>query len=540
MLQGTASGSDDYAETYAGTNWTDYSLQARIQIPGGVQAWAAGLSGRLNPLTGEKYTANVYPEGSPLSWTNGAPALRLIKFHGWRNWSYTPMALVPLPAVGTNWHTLKLTFQGNRIGVYFDGNQVVNVTDNGFDGVPAYTNGAIGAHMYMDTAFAATFDDVQVIPLLAMPVASNDSYGVIENRTLTVPAPGVLTNDTPGTGTNLTALLVNGPANGILTLNPNGGFSYTPTNNYVGTDSFTYQANDGVTNSSPATVTITVTTNYPPVANNDSYNVGENRTLTISAPGVLGNDTDANGDSLTAVLPSGPVYGTLNLNTNGGFTYTPATNFVGVDTFNYLANDGWVNSATAAIVTITVTTNQPPVANNDSYSVAENMTLTVAAPGVLGNDTDTDGDNLTAVLLNGPVYGTLNLNTNGGFTYTPAPNFVGVDTFNYLANDGWVNLATAATVTITVTTNQPPVANNDSYSVAENMTLTIAAPGVLGNDADTDGGNLTALLVSGPAHGSLNLNANGGFSYAPTTNYIGVDTFTYQASDGTSAPARRT
>ena len=138
------------------------------------------------------------------------------------------------------------------------------------------------------------------------------------------------------------------------------GFSYTPTNNYVGTDSFTYQANDGVTNSSPATVTITVTTNYPPVANNDSYNVGENRTLTVSAPGVLGNDTDANGDSLTAVLPSGPVYGTLNLNTNGGFTYTPATNFVGVDTFNYLANDGWVNSATAATVTITVTTISRP------------------------------------------------------------------------------------------------------------------------------------------------------------------------------------
>ena len=127
-------------------------------------------------------------------------------------------------------------------------------------------------------------------------------------------------------------------------------------------------------------MTITVTTNYPPVANNDSYNVGENRTLTISAPGVLGNDTDANGDSLTAVLLSGPVYGTLNLNSNGGFTYTPATNFVGVDTFNYLANDGRVNSATAATVTITVTTNQPPVANNDSYSVAENMTLTVAVP----------------------------------------------------------------------------------------------------------------------------------------------------------------
>ena len=252
MLQGTASGSDDYAEAYAGTNWTDYNLQARIQIPAEVEAWAAcGPSGRLNPLTGEKYTANVYPvriapvldEWGACPEADKIPRLEKLELHADGPGAFARRGHQLAP--------LKLTFQGNRIGIYFDGNQVVNVTDNGFDGVPAYTNGAIGAHMYMDTAFAATFDDVQVIPLLAMPVASDDSYGVIENRTLTVPAPGVLTNDTPGTGTNLTALLVNGPANSIPTLNPNGEFIYTPTNNYVGTDSFTYQANDGVTNSSP-------------------------------------------------------------------------------------------------------------------------------------------------------------------------------------------------------------------------------------------------------------------------------------------------
>ena len=143
-----------------------------------------------------------------------------------------------------------------------------------------------------------------------------------------------------------------------------------------------------------------------------------NRTLTVAAPGVLSNDTDANGDSLTAVLTGIPVNGALSLSTNGGFIYTPNTNFVGTDSFTYRANDGMVNSGTAT-VTITVTTNHPPVANDDSYSVDQNSTLAVTAPGVLANDTNVDGGGLTAVLVSGTAHGTLNLSTNGVFVYAP-------------------------------------------------------------------------------------------------------------------------
>ena len=155
VLQGTASGDDDYSDLYVGTNWGDYSVEAQIQMPANVGAWDAGLSGRLNPLTGERYLANMYPEGSP----EGSSMLRLIKFHGWRNWSYIPMAQASLPGVGANWHTLKLTFQGNRIRVYYDGAQYIDVTDNGFDGVPAYTSGSVSAHMFMAAPFIATFDN---------------------------------------------------------------------------------------------------------------------------------------------------------------------------------------------------------------------------------------------------------------------------------------------------------------------------------------------------------------------------------------------
>ncbi len=531
VLQGTASGDDDYSDLYAGTNWGDYSVQAQIQMPANVGAWDGGLSGRLNPLTGERYLVNIYPEGSP----EGSSIMRLIKFHGWRDWSYTPMAQVNLPGVGAIWHTLNLTFRGNRIQASYDGTLMIDVTDNNFDGVPAYTNGAVGTHMFMAGPFVASFENVLVSPLPVTPTAANDSYSLIENHILAVPAPGVLANDTVGLGTNLTAVLVNGPTNGTLSLSTNGGFVYTPNNNFFGTDGFTYLANDGQTNSDSATVTITVLTNRPPVANGDSYSVVSGRTLTVSAPGILSNDTAGWGTNLTAVLVSGPTHGTFSLNTNGGFTYTATNNFIGTDSFNYEANDGVTNS-TPATVTISVITNYPPVANNDSYNMITNTTLSVVAPGVLANDNDPDGDTLTSVLVSGPAHGTLTLTNNGGFSYTPANGFIGTDTFTYQASDG-LAYSTAASVTIIVNTtavNNRPVANNDSYSTEVNTTLTVGSPGILANDYDADGDNLTAILVTSTANGTLNLNTNGGFSYTPTNNFIGTDSFTYEASDGST------
>src|SRR5439155_21322032 len=126
-----------------------------------------------------------------------------------------------------------------------------------------------------------------------------------------------------------------------FTLNADGSFSYLPTFNYVGSDSFTYRANDGQVDSALATVTLTIlATNIAPVAVNDSYSVNEDTTLTVPAAGVLSNDTDADADTLTAVQVSSVAHGTLVLNANGSFTYTPSANYNGPDSYTYRANDG--------------------------------------------------------------------------------------------------------------------------------------------------------------------------------------------------------
>ena len=141
------------------------------------------------------------------------------------------------------------------------------------------------------------------------------------------------------------------------------------------------------------------------MAVNDDYTISKDGVLTVAAAaGVLTNDTDVNGDSLTASMVTQPAHGTLSLAADGSFTYTPNTGFSGEDSFTYTASDGTTNSINAT-VTITVSpTVGIPVAASDQYEVTEGQTLLVnAATGVLANDTDADP--LTAVIETQPSHG---------------------------------------------------------------------------------------------------------------------------------------
>jgi subtilisin-like proprotein convertase family protein len=272
--------------------------------------------------------------------------------------------------------------------------------------------------------------------------------------------------------------------------------------------------------------------NSTPVAANDSATATSGTPLNVSAPGVLSNDTDADGDALTAAKLTNPAHGTATVNSNGSWTYTSVGGYSGPDSFTYRDNDGVANSNTATVnVTVNpVVANHAPVANTDSYTAFLNTTLNVsAANGVLKNDTDADSDPLTAAKTTNPGHGTVTLNSDGSLTYVPTTGYFGPDSFTYKANDGTANSA-AATVNINV--DRLPVSANDSYRVLRNTVFTKAAPGVLANDSDPDGNAIAAAKVTNPAHGTVTVNTNGSFTYAPTSGYAGTDSFTYHASDG--------
>jgi hypothetical protein len=186
----------------------------------------------------------------------------------------------------------------------------------------------------------------------------------------------------------------------------------------------------------------------------------------------------------------------------------------------------------ATVVNRWTNVNRAPTASDDSYGLNQNTTFVVNPPGVLANDMDPDGDPISAWVVSQPVHGALTLNTNGGFVYVPATNYFGADSFTYQCGDGLTNSA-VATVSLTITNMIPPaVVNDDSYRFLVNTRLTIPAPGVLANDIDNSGSPLSAVVISGPAHGTLQLSASGRFSYTPFINFVGTDSFTYLADNG--------
>ena len=390
-----------------------------------------------------------------------------------------------------------------------------------------------------------TVDSVEATVTIAVtalndpPVAVDDSYDVAEGGILTRDAAvGVLANDTDAEGATLTARLVANVSHGVLTLSPDGSFNYVHDGSETTSDSFKYVANDGSFDSNTATVTITVAgDNDAPVAVDDAYTVAEGGTLDTTADtGVLLNDSDDDGDTLTASLVADVAHGDLTLNKDGSFTYVHDGSEAHSDEFTYSANDGTSDSGNVGTVTITVTpVNDPPVAVDDSIAVEEGGSVTVSAQGsVLANDTDEEGDALGAVLVDDVSHGNLSLNSDGSYTYTHDGGESAADSFTYKANDGRVDSGNVATVTITVNrVNDVPVATDDAYTVGEGRTLTVGAgSGVLANDTDEDRDALKAVLVTNVSHGQLDLADDGSFTYTHGGGPEPSDSFTYMANDG--------
>lgn len=267
--------------------------------------------------------------------------------------------------------------------------------------------------------------------------------------------------------------------------------------------------------------------NTPPVATGETFSVNENSVLTVAAPGILGNDVDANGDALTAVLVSEPSRGALSLSGDGSFVYSPQAGFFGADSFNYKANDGSADSGFATVVIMVNQVNQPPVADDQTVSAVEDAGVAVTLTA-----TDREGDPITYAIELPPAYGTLS-GAAPNLTYTPAANYHGPDNFTFSASDV-AGVSAWATVSITVTpVNDAPEAVAGTAATAEDTAVAVTLTA-----ADVDGGALTYAVATPPAHGTLSGTAPN-LTYAPHPNYNGPDSFIFIANDGllTSMPA---
>ncbi|WP_018334775.1 cadherin-like domain-containing protein [Actinomycetospora chiangmaiensis] len=438
------------------------------------------------------------------------------------------ITISPNPATGQSGRATAFTVTGRSA----DGTDLGDVTasstlrisPDGACTVGSCTPVKPGQHTVTATDGSATATATFRVPD-QLPVTQGESYSVDSGATLSVPAPGVLANDTDADGDPLTAKVAGASANGTLALNVDGSFTYTPNADFVGQDTFTYVASDGRTNGTSGPTTVRITVGPPaatgitlnPVSSTGAVGVAQSYTVT-QQPG----DADVTAAATLTITPDGAcTVGSCNPAKPGPHTVTAT-------------KDGMRDFATLSVA------DRLPTAAPDTFTVHANRVLTVPAPGVLANDTDPDGDPLTAAQPGQAAHGTVVLAPDGSFVYTPTPGYVGPDQFSYYARDGRPQGLSAVPATVTLdVTNAAPVAQPDTARTSIDTPLVVPAPGVLGNDSDADADRLTALLGSAPAHGTVVLAPDGSYTYTPALGFTGTDRFTYTATDGIapSAPA---
>ena len=315
-----------------------------------------------------------------------------------------------------------------------------------------------------------------------------------------------------------------------------GNLTFTALPDWNGFTTFDWNGSDGTLYASLfRNVNINInSTNDVPVAVADSYSLNEGATLSINTGGILMNDTDNEGSNLTAVKVSDPKHGTLTLNPDGSFIYSHDGSETTTDEFNYKAFDGTDSGNIATVNFIINPVNDSPVSVPDHYTLDEGGTLDVnSVSGILSNDSDAEGSALTAIKLTDPVHGILTLHSNGSFIYTHDSSESRIDSFTYKTNDGQTDGNIIKVFFAINPVNDSPVAVADNYSCAEEATLSIGAPsGLLANDTDSEGDQLSCLKVTDPGHGTLTLNSDGSFIYVNDGSESTEDHFTYQTSDG--------
>lgn len=184
-----------------------------------------------------------------------------------------------------------------------------------------------------------------------------------------------------------------------------------------------------------------------PVAENDFYSVNEDTLLTVDSLGVLTNDTNTDSDIFLAIIQTSTEFGTLNLNSNGTFTYQPNLNFASIDSFSYVTNNGTHNSNNATVTISVIPINDAPIAQDDVSQTQQNVQTSI---DVLENDSDVEDDSLNIILVVDPTVtkGTVEL-SDSKVLFTPQTDFVGVTSFSYIVSDG-NKTSNSANVTVNV------------------------------------------------------------------------------------------
>ncbi|EPM8477220.1 tandem-95 repeat protein [Vibrio parahaemolyticus] len=381
-----------------------------------------------------------------------------------------------------------------------------------------------GSETLMFTATDPSGESVsQTVNFTVAPVADivADKATVVEDTSTII---NVLGNDTFESTDKVVSLdAENGPKNGTVIVNNDGTVTYTPDDNYVGEDTFTYIVTSGGVSES-TTVEVNVTpVNDAPVAKDDIATTQEDTAVTID---VLPNDTDVDGDKLSIESVSVPKeQGTVEV-VDGKLVFTPAENFNGDAEITYTVTDGALADQATVKVTVNAVNDTPVVESNIAdQTLAEDFTPYTIDLNTAFSDVDNvDGELTFSVSGNSNIQVAI---VNGIATITPTADWNGSETLTFTATD-----PSGESVSQTVNFTVAPVVDieADSTNVVEDTPTII---NVLGNDTFEGKDKVVSLdAENGPKNGTVIVNNDGTVTYTPNDNYVGKDTFTYIVTSG--------
>ncbi|PMO37145.1 polymer-forming cytoskeletal family protein [Vibrio sp. 10N.222.52.B12] len=378
--------------------------------------------------------------------------------------------------------------------------------------------------------------DLTVTPVNDAPEPQDQAFTVGEDGLLTFTDADLLTGTTDVEGDNLTVEGVTYTgADGVLTDNGDGTYSFAPNENFNGDVNFTFDVSDG-TDTTSANIDVSVTPeNDPPVAGSTSYTVHEDNSITISDEQLLANSSDIEGGvDISSVTYSGND-GVFQDNGDGTYTFSPNENFNGEVSLDVVVVDeeGATDSTTAGITVLEV--NDPPIAGATSYSVNEDEVIIFTEEQLLAQSSDVEGDvSLESVSYSGSD-GILTANDDGTYSFAPNENFNGgVSLDVVVADEDGATATTNANIDV-LPVNDAPVSGDLAYSVDEDGSITLSQEQLLAQAGDVDSDNLEAVNLTAVANATVVENQDGSFTITPDANFNGDIDLSFDLIDNDGA-----
>ncbi|EOX4456003.1 tandem-95 repeat protein [Vibrio antiquarius] len=419
-----------------------------------------------------------------------------------------------------------------------DGDATVTANDDGsFTITPdANFNGDIDITFDIndgtDTIVATA--DLKVNPVNDLPQPEDQAFTIGEDGVLTFTDQDLLdgATDIDGDDLSVEGVTYTG-ADGVLTDNGDGTYSFAPNENFNGDVNFTFDVSDG-TDTTSANIDVSVTPeNDPPVAGSTSYTVHEDNSITISDEQLLANSSDVEGDVAVDSVSYSGADGVFQDNGDGTYTFSPNENFNGEVSLDVVVTDedGATVATNANIDVLPI--NDAPVSGNLAYSVDEDNSITLSQEQLLAQASDVEGDALTAFNLVVDGDATVTANDDGSFTITPDANFNGDIDITFDINDGSDTIVATADLTVNPV-NDLPQPEDQAFTIGEDGVLTFTDADLLTGATDIEGDDLSVEGVTYTgADGVLTDNGDGTYSFAPNENFNGDVNFTFDVSDGT-------